>query len=373
MSDPVVAVLGGGQLGRMLALAAAPLGVRCRFLDPKADAPARDLGPLVIGALDDADALTSVVDGATVATYEWEGVPASSARLVAGMVPIRPGAKSLEVSQDRKLEKDTFRALDIPTAQFAIVDDRATLDEAVHAIGLPAVLKTRRGGYDGKGQAVLRDDADVDAAWSRLGDQPLLLEQWIAFERELSVIATRDADGHVVAWPLVENVHENGTLRTSRAPATATGDVTTAAHDSVRKLLDQLDHVGTLALELFDTGDALLANELAPRVHNTGHWTIEGAVTSQFENHIRAVLGLPLGETTPVGHCAMVNFLGGLPDPADVMRLPRSHFHDYRKSPAPGRKVGHATLVADDPDALETPLSELLALAHAASASLETP
>jgi 5-(carboxyamino)imidazole ribonucleotide synthase len=372
----VVAVLGGGQLGRMLALAGIPLDVRFRFLDPSGAAPAGAVGPLVVGALGDEAALAEVARGATVVTYEWEGVPADAARFLERELPVRPGPRSLEVSQDRLVEKETFRRLGIGTPAFAAIDattgGRAGLDAAIEAVGgLPAVLKTRRGGYDGKGQAVLRGAADVDRAWSELGDggggAGLIVESLVPFDRELSVLAVRGVDGAVACWPLVENHHEGGILRVSRAPAPGVED--RADHDLqargeavAARLLDDLDHVGVLAVELFDVGGELLANEIAPRVHNSGHWTIEGAVTSQFENHVRAVLGWPLGSTAARGPNAMVNCIGVMPARDAVLAAPGAHLHDYGKAPRRGRKLGHVTVTADDDDELAVRLASVLDL-----------
>jgi len=357
-----VAVLGGGQLGRMLGLAAVPLGVACRFLDPSPDAPAAAVGDLVVGALDDEAALDEVARGADVVTYEWEGVPAPSARhLAAGGLLVRPGDRPLEVSQDRLVEKDAFRALGIDTPQYHAVSSREELDEAIQAVGLPAVLKTRRGGYDGKGQFVLRELADANAAWSELGGLALVLEAFVPFDRELSVIAVRSHDGVVACWPVVENEHRDGILHVTRAPA-GLSELEARARDIAVALLDELDHVGVLAIELFDVNGSLLANEFAPRVHNSGHWTIEGAVTSQFENHLRAVLGLPLGATDARGVAAMVNCVGTMPDVTAVLAVPDAHLHDYGKAPRPGRKLGHITVVADSPADLDIRLATLLPL-----------
>jgi len=360
-SGPLVVVLGGGQLGRMLGLAGIPLGVRFRFLDPVAGAPAGAVGPLVVGALDDQDALAEVADGATVVTYEWEGVPADAARVLAAQYPVRPGARSLEVAQDRLTEKETFRRLGIGTPAFAAVDTRAELDEAVRTVGgLPAVLKTRRGGYDGKGQFVLHTAADLDAAWAELGGVPLILESLVPFDRELSVLAVRGADGATACWPLVENVHEGGILRISRAPAPGLDPaLQLRAEDIAARLLTDLDHVGVLAVELFEVAGELLANEIAPRVHNSGHWTIEGAETSQFENHLRAILGRPLGSTAARGPSAMLNCIGEMPDRDAVLAVPGAHLHDYGKAPRPGRKLGHVTITAPDADELTARLVTL--------------
>jgi 5-(carboxyamino)imidazole ribonucleotide synthase len=353
MSGDVVAVLGGGQLGRMLALAGIPLDVRFRFLDPVAGAPASAVGDLVVGALGDEAALAEVARDATVVTYEWEGVPADAARFLGRDLPVRPGARSLEVAQDRLTEKETFRRLGIGTPAFSPVDDLPSLHAAVEQVGLPAVLKTRRGGYDGKGQMRLATLDDLGPAWDELGGAPLILESRVPFDRELSVLAVRGVDGMARCWPLVENHHAGGILRLSRAPSPAVDDALQArGEDLATRLLEELDHVGVLAVELFDVGGELLANEIAPRVHNSGHWTIEGALTSQFENHVRAVLGLPLGDTDARGTSAMFNWIGDLPDMAAVLGTVDAYWHDYGKQARPGRKVGHATVCGVDADAL---------------------
>jgi 5-(carboxyamino)imidazole ribonucleotide synthase len=361
---PLVAVLGGGQLGRMLALAGIPLGVRFRFLDPSPDATAAALGPLVVGALGDEVALAQVSEGADVVTYEWEGVPAPGARFVAssGRAVLPPPA-ALEVAQDRVHEKELCRRLGIGTPAFAAVDDRGDLDRAVKELGFPAVLKTRRGGYDGKGQVVLHAADDVERAWSALGPVPLVLEAHVPFDREVSVLAVRDHDGTTSCWPLVENHHAGGILRRSFAPAPGvTEPLQATAEQLVGKLLDELEYVGVLAVELFDLHGELLVNELAPRVHNSGHWTIEGAATSQFENHVRAILRWPLGSTAAAGVSAMVNCIGALPDPRAVLEIPGAHFHDYAKEPRPGRKVGHVTITARDLDELRPRMTQLAGL-----------
>jgi 5-(carboxyamino)imidazole ribonucleotide synthase len=321
------------------------------------------VGDLVVGPLGDEAALREVARDARVATYEWEGVPADAARFLAASVPVHPGARSLEVSQDRLVEKETFRRLGIGTPAFAAVDDRAGLQRAVDEVGgLPAVLKTRRGGYDGKGQHVLRAASDVDAAFEDLGDAPLILEQLVPFDRELSVLAVRGLDGEVACWPLVENRHEGGILRISRAPAPGLdAALQRRGEDLATRLLVDLDHVGVLAVELFDVGGELLANEIAPRVHNSGHWTIEGAETSQFENHLRAILGLPLGATVSLGPSAMLNCIGEMPDRDAVLSVPGAHLHRYGKAARPGRKLGHVTVTAGDDDELAARLVALSA------------
>jgi len=366
-SEPTtLAVLGGGQLGLMLGLAGVPLGLELRFLDPSADAPAGAVGTLVVAELSDEAALIEVVDGATAVTFEWEGVPSSAAQFLADRgLPVRPGARSLEVAQDRLVEKQTFRALGIPTPAFAAVDHADNLPRAIEAVGgLPAVLKTRRGGYDGKGQRVLCDASDIEGAWDAVGAVPCILEQFARFDRELSVLAVRGVDGTVACWPLVENEHVDGILRVSYAPAPNLDDALQARGAAIAaQLLTELDHVGVLAVELFDVDGELLANEIAPRVHNSGHWTIEGADTSQFENHLRAVLGLPLGSTAARGTSVMLNCIGTLPDRSAVLAVPGAHFHDYGKAARPGRKLGHVTIVNDgDRDELMARVRALRAL-----------
>lgn len=351
---PVLAILGGGQLGQMLALSAIPLGVTVRSLDPVDGAPAHAVSTLTVGALDDPDALCTTVTGADVVTFEWEGVPAGPLRtLVADGCTLRPPVDALEVSQDRVDEKTTFRRLGIPVADFAPVADATELVAAVAEVGTPAILKTRRGGYDGKGQAPVDEPADAPGAFDALrAGGGLVLERRIPFDRELSIIAVRGVDGTVLTWPLVENEHRGGILRTTHAPATVTPALQATADAHVRAVLEHFDYVGVLTLELFQVGDELLANEMAPRVHNSGHWTIEGARTSQFENHVRAVLGWPLGPTDAPGPSVMINCIGTLPDPAPVLAVPGAHLHRYGKAPRRGRKVGHVTVTGADPDEL---------------------
>jgi 5-(carboxyamino)imidazole ribonucleotide synthase len=363
VSEPTVAVLGGGQLGRMLGLAGIASGLRFRFLDPVAEAPAAVVGALVTGALDSTAALDEVARGADVVTYEWEGVPADSARHLERTYRVAPGVRALEVSQDRAAEKALFQSLGIATATVANVDTRVELDAAVERVGLPAVLKTRRGGYDGKGQSVLRAAGDVERAWSGLGGVPLILESLVPFRRELSIVAARATDGTTVSWPVVENTHRDGILHITRAPAPGwSPELQDAAARIGTAVLEALDFVGVGCVELFETDDALVANELAPRVHNSGHWTIEGAQTSQFENHLRAILDRPLGSTAARGASAMVNCLASMPDAAAVLAIEGAHLHDYGKSARPGRKVGHVTITAVDEAALAPRLAELLAV-----------
>ncbi len=344
-----VGILGGGQLGRMLALAGYPLGLRFRFLDPKGDAPARPLGEFVRARFDDLDAVAAFVEGLDVVTWEFENVPISTARFLAERVVVRPGPAALEQAQDRLTEKKAFQALGIPRAPCRAVDSRQDLLRARTELRLPAVLKTRRMGYDGKGQRVLATSADVEEAWEALGGTPLLLEGLVPFERELSIVGVRGRSGETRFYPLVENDHEEGILVRTRAPAEdVPAGLQKLAEGYLRRLLEAVDYVGVMALELFQVGEELLANEMAPRVHNSGHWTQEGARTSQFENHLRAVLGLPLGETEAVGWTAMVNLIGRVPSASAVLRVPGAHLHLYDKAPRKGRKVGHVNVRASD-------------------------
>jgi len=365
-----VGVLGGGQLGRMLALAGYPLGLRFRFLDLSPRAPAGQLAELHAGDYEDLDALDRFADGLDVVTYEFENVPVVSARLLARRLPVYPPPQALEAAQDRLVEKTFFQEQGVPTPPFLAVDSEESFRAALRLIGLPAVLKTRRMGYDGKGQIVLREPKDADYAWRVLGDVPQILEGFVPFRRELSVLAVRGRGGETAFYPLVENHHREGMLRLSLAPAPGLADDLQAqAEDHARRVLRALDYVGVLAIEFFETEDGrLLANEMAPRVHNSGHWTIEGAETSQFENHLRAVLGLPLGSTAAVGPSAMVNLIGSTPPPEVVLRLPRAHLHLYGKAPAAGRKLGHVTLVERDEASLRARLEELRAIPGMAEA-----
>jgi 5-(carboxyamino)imidazole ribonucleotide synthase len=351
-----VGILGGGQLARMLALSGAPLGLRFRILDTVADACAGQFAPLIVGDYRDEAALAEFASQVDVATFDFENVPAESAQWLSARIPVFPNPRALGIAQDRLAEKTLFRELGIPVPDFADVADRAALDAAVAAIGTPCILKTRRLGYDGKGQFRIKMPADVDAAWDALGAQAstvgLILEAFVPFERELSVVAVRGRNGEFRAWPLTENWHVDGVLSASLAPARVDAEMADRAFAHARALAEALDYVGVFALELFCRDGVLLANELAPRVHNSGHWTIEGSETSQFQNHLRAVLGLPLGDTRMVGHACMLNWIGTMPDASAVLREPGGHWHDYGKEPRGGRKVGHATLRADTPGEL---------------------
>ncbi|MGY4516684.1 5-(carboxyamino)imidazole ribonucleotide synthase [Lysobacter sp. HA18] len=358
-----VGILGGGQLARMLALAGAPLGLRFLVMDNVADACAGQFAPMVVGDYRDEAALAEFASRVDVATFDFENVPAESARWLTNRVDVFPNPRALSIAQDRLAEKTLFSELGIPVPPFAPVDTLDELRAAIADIGTPCILKTRRLGYDGKGQFRIRSADDVDAAWTALGAQAskvgLILEGFVHFERELSVVAVRGRDGEFRAWPLTENWHVDGVLSASLAPATADDATQALACDHARRLAEALDYVGVFALELFAQGGVLLANELAPRVHNSGHWTIEGSETSQFQNHLRAVLGLPLGDTRMVGVACMLNWVGEMPDAAPVLEEAGGHWHDYGKEPREGRKVGHATLRADSSSELAEALARV--------------
>jgi 5-(carboxyamino)imidazole ribonucleotide synthase len=345
-----VGVLGGGQLGRMLALAGVPLGFEFRFLEPAPDPPVRGLGEHVRAGYDDAKALERFAEGLEVVTYEFENVPVESARALSEHVPVRPQPDALECAQDRLREKALFAKLRIPAASFERVDGREDLAAAFERLGAPAVAKTRRLGYDGHGQFVLHRDADVPRAERELRAAPSILEKLVPFDRELSILAVGGRNGAHAFYPLVENTHRDGILRRSLAPAPNVSDRLQAEAQSIAsRILEEFGYAGVLAVELFEVDGTLIANEMAPRVHNSGHWTIEGAETSQFENHLRAVTGLPLGETKPRGTSVMLNLIGAAPDPGAVLETPDAHLHLYGKAPRPGRKLGHVTVLGDDP------------------------
>ena len=350
-----VGILGGGQLARMLALSGAPLGLRFLVLDSTIDACAGQFVPMVVGDYRDEAVLAEFAGRIDVATFDFENVPAESAQWLADRIPVFPNPRALGVAQDRLAEKNLFRKLGIPVPAFADIATREDLDRAIAELGQPCILKTRRLGYDGKGQFRIKASegggADANAAWAALGAQAdtvgLILEAFVPFQREISVVAVRGRDGEFRAWPLTENWHVDGILSASLAPATLLPALAEKAVAHARSIAEALDYVGVFALELFLKDGELLANEMAPRVHNSGHWTIEGAETSQFQNHLRAVLGLPLGDTRMLGHACMLNWIGNVPSANPVLSNACGHWHDYGKSARDGRKVGHANLRAD--------------------------
>jgi 5-(carboxyamino)imidazole ribonucleotide synthase len=386
-----IGILGGGQLGYMLALAGYPLGLRFRFLDPSPEAPVGRIAQRVTGDFDDEAALEKFASGLELVTYEFENVPVAATRFLSERVPVFPPPAALEVAQDRLKEKALFRKLGIATTEFAPVHNLKSLDAAVTSIGLPAVLKTSRFGYDGKGQWTLRTAADVEKLKTEIPDAlikaqsmngtqgshdsaPFILERFISFTRELSILGVRARNGDIAFYPLVQNRHHGGILRLSIAPAPSLAPgLQREAEDIARRILTELDYAGVLAIEFFEYQGRLVANEMAPRVHNSGHWTIEGAVTSQFENHLRAVLDLPLGSTNVHGSAAMLNLIGETPESSEVLAIPGAHLHLYGKSPRPGRKLGHITLWSSSFEKLSASLRALPPFFHQPSFCLDEP
>lgn len=348
-----------------MALAGYPLGLRLRFFDRAADAPAGKIAECITADFNDLAALERFASGLDLITYEFENVPASSAEYLAGRVPrFSPPPRALEIAQDRHTQKRFFREIGVPTPLFRPVSTHADLASAVESAGLPAVLKTRRWGYDGKGQFMLRESADVDRAWEIMGGVPLILENFVRFHREISLIAVRSVTGEVMFYPLTENHHREGILRFSIAPAPGvSAALQERAQSCAEKIFAAMDYAGVLTLEMFEAGGELLVNEMATRVHNSGHWTIEGAETSQFENHLRAIIGLPLGSARACGCSAMVNFIGSLPEAAEALAIPGTHLHFYGKKERPGRKLGHATVCARSHTDLADSLQRLRKLA----------
>ncbi len=344
----------------MLALAGYPLGLHFRFLDPSPETPVGRIANRVTADFSDEQALEKFSHGLEVVTYEFENVPVAAAKFLAERVPVYPPAVALEEAQERLREKRLFRRLEIPATEFAEIAKREDLDAAVKQVGLPAMVKTCRMGYDGKGQWLLRTAEDAEKARADLPEVPLILEKFVPFTRELSILGVRGRSGEIAFYPLIENHHRGGILRLSLAPApNLTASLQQEAEHAARKVLEALGYVGVLCIEFFEVGGRLLANEMAPRVHNSGHWTIEGAVTSQFENHLRAILGMPLGSTAAVGVSAMVNLIGEIPESAEVLNVSNAHLHLYGKEPRPGRKLGHVTVRADQFEKLQQRLSML--------------
>jgi 5-(carboxyamino)imidazole ribonucleotide synthase len=355
-----IGVLGGGQLGLMLALAGIPMEFEFRFLEPAEDAPIRGLGEHVVAGYHDREALVEFADGLDVVTFEFENVPVAAARFLAERVLVRPSPDALAAAQDRVAEKELFARHGISTAAYEAVDSEEELARALERVGAPAVAKTRRLGYDGRGQFQLRDVADVGPAWKELAGASSIVESRVPFDRELSILAVGGADGEHAFYPLVENRHREGILRLSLAPAPGlTKELQSAAESIATRIMKEFSYVGVLAVELFEVGGELFANELAPRVHNSGHWTIEGAETSQFENQLRAVAGLPLGSTHATGASAMLNLIGAIPEPREVLSQSRAHLHLYGKAPRHRRKLGHVTVRGSDAGEVATSASAL--------------
>jgi 5-(carboxyamino)imidazole ribonucleotide synthase len=347
-----IGILGGGQLGRMLAMAAARLGLRCHVFSPDPDSPAFDVVPNATCAeYADVEALELFANDVDVITYEFENVPSAAAMILAARRPVLPDRKILETTQDRLAEKDFVKRLGIGTAEYADISSAASLRAAASRIGLPAVIKTRRFGYDGKGQAIIRSDDDIDRIWDELGTKSAILESFIPFEREISVIAARSADGQVECFDVTENEHRDHILKISHAPAAIPATLAAQARAIAEKIAGALNYVGVLAVELFVLADPggpkVLVNEIAPRVHNSGHWTLDGASISQFEQHIRAVAGWPLGKPVRHGEVTMTNLIGEeINTYPRWLTVPGATVHIYGKgSPRPGRKMGHVTEV----------------------------
>jgi len=359
-----VGILGAGQLARMLAQAGRPMGLKFIFLDPAEDSCAAEFGQHICADWDDEVALRQLAQLSDVVTFEFENVPDSTAKLIESLCPMYPPTRALFRSQDRIREKSMMQKLGIPVAPFQAVSSRPDLIAAVEKIGLPCVLKTRRFGYDGKGQFVLRFEEDLERAWQELGDHELICEDFVPFDIECSIIAARGKDGETVFWPLTHNLHRDGILAISRAPAFGQA-LQAKAEALVQRLLYHLDYRGVMALELFLKDGELLANEFAPRVHNSGHWTIDGAQTSQFENHLRAVCGLTLGSTQNSFRTLMFNLLGEMPEyarqSAEQQSIPGVHWNDYQKSPRDGRKIGHVTVCAESEAGLRAKAAQLAA------------
>lgn len=368
----LLGVLGGGQLGRMLALAAAPLGVRVRCYDPDPDACAGDVCELRTGAWTDHTALTAFATGCDAITFEFENVPLAAVHTAQRCAPLSPPAIALETGQDRLREKTLFVEAGLHVHPYANAESEQELCDAVARIGTPCVIKTRRGGYDGKGQLVLRDASRAREAWHTLGCVPLLVEAFVPFERELSLIAARSRDGSFASYPLTQNRHERGMLRESIAPAPDVSEaIASDAAQHMHELMNRLAYVGVLAIEFFvvrhEGSLKLLANEMAPRVHNSGHWTMDAGITSQFEQHVRAVMGLPLGPTQPVAHCAMVNLIGANPSRTDVLAVPGAKLHLYGKQSRANRKIGHVNLAANPGSDLASLAAPMARLQHIAA------
>ncbi|MCB8822380.1 5-(carboxyamino)imidazole ribonucleotide synthase [Microvirga rosea] len=350
-------ILGGGQLGRMMAMAAAELGLRTHVYAPERDSPAFDVAAEhTVAAYEDEAALVRFAKAVDVVTYEFENVPAATAATLAAHALLAPNARALAVSQDRLTEKTFMAELGIATAPFAAVASEADLIAALERIGRPAVLKTRRFGYDGKGQVMVRPDTDPAEAFAAIGQAPAILEGFVPFEREVSVIAARTAAGGFAAYDLCANEHRHHILATTRIPAGVSRRTEEAAFDIAKAIADALDYVGILAVELFlvttEDGERLVVNEIAPRVHNSGHWTLGGAVTSQFEQHVRAICGWPLGATTRLGRVEMQNLIGDDVEAWErILAESGAHLHLYGKAQArPGRKMGHVTRVYPERD-----------------------
>lgn len=353
-------IVGGGQLGRMMAQAALPLGIQTSFLDPSEQSCAGAAGKLICAPYDDAQGIKDLSSGSDSITFEFENVPPETVSTLSQSLPAFPPAEALAVARDRWHEKSLFRKLDIRTPKFEKVDDQESLDAAIGEVKYPAVLKTRTLGYDGKGQKVIRNRDDVEGAFEELGSVPLIMEAFVEFEYEVSCIGVRSQSGECVFYPLVQNEHRQGILYRSQPVDNSL--LQSQAEKTVRDMMEALDYVGTMAFEFFVQGDRLIANEIAPRVHNSGHWTIEGSACSQFENHVRAVMNLPLGSTETRGQVAMYNVIGRKPDVTKLLSIPSVHWHDYDKQERQGRKIAHITVTAENSAQLKARCNEVESL-----------
>lgn len=347
-----VGVLGAGQLARMLALSAHPLGIELICMDPTPAPCAASVTKTITADYQDQKALSKFVQGLDVVTVENENIPTETAQFIQQHCCFYPSLQALQVSQDRLLEKNLFNELGIATPPYRAIHSLQDLKNAVAEISLPAVLKTRRFGYDGKGQFLIKTAIQVEEAWKTIGGENLILEQFIAFDREVSIISVRNVQGQILHYPLVENQHNQGILRVSKAPY-HDNLLQKKAKTYAEAILNKFNYVGVLAIEFFHQGENLIANEMAPRVHNTGHWTIEGAVTSQFENHLRAICNFPLGDTRNRGYSMMLNCISTLPKLIDILAIKGAHFHTYEKQARKNRKLGHITLNHEDLSELE--------------------
>lgn len=353
-------IVGGGQLGQMMALAGLPLGVQTVLLDPSEDSCGARAGQHICANYTDESSLQALANQCDAITFEFENVPPSAVEQLALARPAFPAANALETARDRWLEKSLFQTLGIATAKLALVDDQDSLAQAVDRIGVPCILKTRTMGYDGKGQKVIKRLSDVENTFSELGDVPCLLESFVDFEYEISCIGVRDQAGQCRFYPIVKNEHRSGILHKSEPIVRHA--LQDQAESATGAVMEALNYVGVMAFEFFVRGDTLVANEIAPRVHNSGHWTIEGSACSQFENHVRAVLGLPLGSTESTRPCIMLNVIGRRPDVKSLLSIPGVHWHDYGKAERTGRKVAHITVTADSSSALLARVEKLEAL-----------
>lgn len=344
-----IGVLGAGQLGRMLALAGYPLEQDFHFYDTSGH-PSVGLGHISVdpGAKLDNPELENFINSVDLVTYEFEHLPLNLTQYIEARTTLHPSSESLRICQHRNEEKSLFKRLGIPTPDFHIINSENELQAAVESLGTPVVVKTTTEGYDGKGQFVIRESAQCGEAWQAIGERELIVEAFVDFSRELSIIAARSTEDEIRIYPLAENRHSDGILRYSTAPAPKlSAELEKQAQSYIRELIHEMQHVGILTLELFETPNGLVANEMAPRVHNSGHWSIEGATCSQFENHLRAVSGLPLGDTTAKSPTCMINIIGRKGNIDGILKLPYAKVHLYAKEERPGRKLGHVTVQAD--------------------------